>query len=250
MRIGLVLNILDEEYQISLYRGIKRRAAELGIQIICFQEGNTEFRSDAFIGRLPQKDFFNLDGIILLTSVVIDSCTLNNKTDIQNIWGELPLVSVGQKIDGVPSLLIQTDDSMRDLVDHLVLTHKYRNFIYIGGSGKVRLDDLDAAACGMVFEPCAIRHVDEESPCVLERRGLSERRHNLSEKPHELAVEIGRVVDDAQMRMSRPRGERPGVELDRFLERFDARGVVVGRVERLRALCRGHHMKHGVILVA
>ena len=134
MRIGLVLNILDEEYQISLYRGIKRRAAELGIQIICFQEGNTEFRSDAFIGRLPQKDFFNLDGIILLTSVVIDSCTLNNKTDIQNIWGELPLVSVGQKIDGVPSLLIQTDDSMRDLVDHLVLTHKYRNFIYIGGS--------------------------------------------------------------------------------------------------------------------
>ena len=134
MRIGLVLNSLDEEYQISLYRGIKQRTAELGIQIICIQEGNTAFLSDAFIGCFPRKDYFNLDGIILLTSVVADNCTLNTKQDIQRIWGLLPVISVGQKIEGVPSLLIQTDDSMKDLVGHLVKEHKYRNFIYIGGA--------------------------------------------------------------------------------------------------------------------
>ncbi|MBP5602514.1 MAG: substrate-binding domain-containing protein [Treponema sp.] len=136
MRIGLVLNSLDEEYQISLYRGIKQRTAELGIQIICIQEGNTAFLSDAFIGCFPRKDYFNLDGIILLTSVVADNCTLNTKQDIQRIWGLLPVISVGQKIEGVPSLLIQTDDSMKDLVGHLVKEHKYRNFIYIGGAQK------------------------------------------------------------------------------------------------------------------
>ena len=136
MRIGLVLNSLDEEYQISLYRGIKQRTAELGIQMICIQEGNTAFLSDAFIGCFPRKDYFNLDGIILLTSVVADNCTLNTKQDIQRIWGSLPVISVGQKIEGVPSLLIQTDDSMKDLVGHLVKEHKYRNFIYIGGAQK------------------------------------------------------------------------------------------------------------------
>ena len=134
MRIGLVLNILDEEYQISLYRGIKQRAKELGIQIICFQEGNTPFVSDSYIGKFPRKDYFGLDGIILLTSVVSDNCTLNNKSDIERIWGTLPVVSVGQKIENIPSLLIQTDESIKELMEHLIKKHDYKKFIYIGGA--------------------------------------------------------------------------------------------------------------------
>ncbi len=134
MRIGLVLNILDEEYQISLYRGIKQRAAELGIQIICFQEGNKVFVPESFIGCFPRKEYFNLDGIILLTSVVFDNCMLTTKEDISRIWGNLPVVSVGQKIRGIPSLLIQTDDSIKELLDHLVKKHNYKNFVYIGGT--------------------------------------------------------------------------------------------------------------------
>ncbi|MBO4532577.1 MAG: substrate-binding domain-containing protein [Treponema sp.] len=134
MRIGLVLNVLDEEYQISLYRGIKKRAQELGIQIVCFQEGNTAFLSDAFIGCFPRKDYFKLDGIILLTSVLIDNCTLNTKEDIYKIWGSTPVISVGQKIEGIPSLLIRTDDSMNELMEHLIKYHGYRNLVYIGGS--------------------------------------------------------------------------------------------------------------------
>ena len=41
MRIGVVLNILDEEYQISVYKGIEQRAQELGIELICFQNCGT-----------------------------------------------------------------------------------------------------------------------------------------------------------------------------------------------------------------
>ena len=134
MQIGLVLNILDEEYQISLYRGIKQRAEELGIQIVCFQEGNKTFVPDSFIGCFPRKDYFNLDGIILLTSVVFDNCMLTTKEDISRIWGNLPVVSVGQKIEGVPSLLIHTDDSIKEIMEHLVKDHQYKNFIYIGGT--------------------------------------------------------------------------------------------------------------------
>lgn len=134
MRIGLVLNILDEEYQISLYKGIKQCAQKLGIQIICFQAENTSFSSNSFIGRFPYKEYFNLDGIILLTSVLVDNCQLNTKEDITKVWGDLPVISVGQKIEGIPSLLVQTDDSMKELVEHLINVHSYRNFVYIGGS--------------------------------------------------------------------------------------------------------------------
>ena len=134
MRIGLVLNILDEEYQISLYKGIKQRAEELGVQIICFQEGNKSLEPDSFIGCFPSKENFNLDGIILLTSAVFDNYRLTTKEDISRIWGNLPLVSVGQKIEGVPSLLIHTDDSIKEIMDHLVKEHQYKKFIYISGN--------------------------------------------------------------------------------------------------------------------
>ena len=134
MRIGLVLNILDEEYQISLYNGIRQRAEQLGIQIICFQEGNKTFVTDSFIGCFPRKEYFNLDGIILLTSVVFDNCMLSTKEDLTRIWGNIPVVSVGQKIQGIPSLLIHTDDSIKELIEHLVNVHSYKSFVYIGGT--------------------------------------------------------------------------------------------------------------------
>ncbi len=117
-----------------MYRGIKQRAQELGIQIICFQEGNKTFVPDSFVGCFPGREYFNLDGIILLTSVVFDNCMLTTKEDISRIWGDLPVVSVGQKIQGIPSLLIHTDDSIKELLEHLIQKHSYKNFVYIGGT--------------------------------------------------------------------------------------------------------------------
>lgn len=134
MRIGLVLNILDEAYQLSVYKGIKSRARELGIELVCFQQENTKFTTDSLISSFPGKNYCNIDGMLLLTSVIIDSYQINSREDVQRIWGNLPLISIGQKIQDVPSILIQTDDSMKQLVEHLILIHKYRKFVFIGGS--------------------------------------------------------------------------------------------------------------------
>lgn len=134
MRIGLVLNILDEEYQTSIYDGIKKQASKLGIDLICLQQESIRFTEDSFVSRFPQKDFFNIDGIILMTSVVVDNYELTQLSDLRNLWGSLPIVSIGQKIENIPSLLINTDDSMRELVRHLIEDHNYRNFLFISGA--------------------------------------------------------------------------------------------------------------------
>lgn len=134
MRIGLVLNILDEQYQISVYKGIKKRAKELGVELLCLQQENTGFGVNTFTAEFPEKKFFDVDGVVILTSVIIDTNRLYRIEDIKNVWGDLPVVSVGQKIAGVPSLLINTDDSMRQLAEHLIIDHNYRNFIFISGS--------------------------------------------------------------------------------------------------------------------
>lgn len=134
MRIGLVVNILNEQYQISVYNGIKKRAHQLGIDLICFQQENIRFSNNNIISRFPDKEYFNLDGIILLTSVVSDSYEINDKNDVEKIWGNLPVISVGQKIEGIASLLVDTDSSMKDLVEHLVSHHNYSKYLFISGA--------------------------------------------------------------------------------------------------------------------
>ena len=134
MRIGVVLNILDEEYQISVYKGIEQRALELGVELICFQQENTHITEYELVARFPRKEYFDLDGVILVTSVITGNADFNTKADVERIWGDVPVVSVGQKIEGIPSVLIETEDSMKQLVEHLILTHKYRKFLFISGS--------------------------------------------------------------------------------------------------------------------
>ena len=134
MRIGLILNILDEEYQISVYNGAVRRAKELGVELLCFQQENARITEDELISRFPRKEYFDLDGIILITSVITGNTDFITKADVERVWGNLPVISVGQKIDGIPSVLIETEDSMKQLVEHLVLVHKYRRFLFISGA--------------------------------------------------------------------------------------------------------------------
>ena len=134
MRIGVVLNILDEEYQISVYKGIEQKAQELGVELVCFQQENTRITEDEPLSRFPNKEYFDLDGIILVTSVITGNAEFVTKADVERIWGNLPVISVGQKIEGVPSVLIETEDSMKQLVEHLILTHNYRKFLFISGA--------------------------------------------------------------------------------------------------------------------
>ena len=134
MRIGVVLNILDEEYQISVYKGVVQKAQELGVELVCFQQENAHITEDEPVARFPHKEYFDLDGIILITSVITGNAEFVTKADVERVWGDIPVVSVGQKIEGIPSVLIETEDSMKQLVEHLVLTHKYRKFLFISGS--------------------------------------------------------------------------------------------------------------------
>ena len=111
-KIGIVLNILDEEYQISLFAGLKERAQELGVEIICFQHEDAHVHKNSLVVNLPTKNFFGVDGIILLTSVFSESPEIQTASSIKKIWGNIPVISVGQKIEGITSLLSRTKKSM------------------------------------------------------------------------------------------------------------------------------------------
>ena len=87
MRIGIVLNILDEEYQISVYKGIVQKAQELDVELVCFQQENSHITEDEPLSRFPNKEYFDLDGIILVTSVITGNAEFVTKADVERIWG-------------------------------------------------------------------------------------------------------------------------------------------------------------------
>jgi len=135
MRIGLYLNILDEEYQISVYRGIRASAEELGISIVCVQDETLRQAIDSAQEAFPLPQYLAVDGILLLTSVIVDHDDPAFMSGIKRIFPDIPLVSIGNRLPGIPSILIQGRESMLKLMDHLIMAHGYRNFLYLGGPG-------------------------------------------------------------------------------------------------------------------
>lgn len=133
MRIGLVLNVLDEDYQISIYKGICDEAAKRGIELFCIQLERKDVLNAPALPEILKSNLFNLSGVIYLTSVMTDIYDLQKIESLDGFFCGLPVISVGQKVEGIPSLITQTDFSMKQLVEHLLLSHKYRNFLFLGG---------------------------------------------------------------------------------------------------------------------
>ena len=125
MRIGLIVDILNEEYQTSVLRGMNSYAVENGIELIRFQYEN--FVNKELSKSLAKKDFFALDGIVILTSVVQDRMIVDSLKEIRETWGDIPFVSVGQELEDVPSIVTESNKSMDALLYHLVEEHFYKN---------------------------------------------------------------------------------------------------------------------------
>ncbi|MDR0412057.1 MAG: substrate-binding domain-containing protein [Treponema sp.] len=134
MKIALFLNNLDEEYQISVYRGIQAETKALGIGMICVQD---EMFTASKASIFSSGDFIGVDGILILSSVFV------HKDDFVNDFAEFfknpqnkfdcPVVSIGQQLPHFPSIIVKSRDSMEKLMEHLIAFHKYKKFLFIGG---------------------------------------------------------------------------------------------------------------------
>ena len=133
MRIALYLNILVEEYQIAVYRGIRSSANELGIELVCVQDEARPGIPERGIESFPLPRFLHVDGVLILTSVIVGGDERLFAKSIRERFSGLPVVAVGNDIPGIPSIRIRGEKAMRELMAHLIKEHGYRRFLYIGG---------------------------------------------------------------------------------------------------------------------
>ncbi|MDR2534960.1 MAG: substrate-binding domain-containing protein [Treponema sp.] len=137
MRIGFFLNNLDEEYQLSVYKSVKTTAIALGMDLICVQGeqlGRNEVKADdPKMTPFPSQHLIAADGILFLSSVLIDYPDMVFFSECNNLFTPIPIVSIGEQLMHFPSIVIKTQESMKVLMDHLIMFHGYRKFLFIGG---------------------------------------------------------------------------------------------------------------------
>jgi signal transduction histidine kinase/DNA-binding LacI/PurR family transcriptional regulator len=131
VRIALFLNNLDGEYQLSVYRGIREEARKLDLGLLCVQCGEPDDNGKS--GAFPVPQLIAADGILLLSSVFtdVDAIPLLRETE-----APLPCVSIGIRLPGCPSIVVKNRESMELLMEHLIMVHGYRDFIYVGGPAR------------------------------------------------------------------------------------------------------------------
>ena len=72
MKIALYVNSLDEDYQLSIYRNVKKRTGELGLNLICIQQEHVNRALNSDVGLFPSRHFINADGVIILTPAITE----------------------------------------------------------------------------------------------------------------------------------------------------------------------------------
>jgi signal transduction histidine kinase/DNA-binding LacI/PurR family transcriptional regulator len=133
MRIGLFVNNLDEEYQISIYKGVKAECLALGIDLLCIQGEIPGYSQEPAKALFPSREYIAADGILILSSVIFGYADPAPLSDLKGLFVGLPIVSIGSRLFNYPSIIIKWRNSMERLMKHLVCDHGYRKLLYIGG---------------------------------------------------------------------------------------------------------------------
>jgi len=137
MRIGLFLNNLDEEYQLSVYKGIKNEAAALDVELVCVQGESLPTKPPAGENDandlFPSRNIIGADGILFLSSVLFDRSNHEYEEQLRGMFKGTPFVSVGDGFFDYPSILVNSEKPMHDLMNHLIMLHQYKKPLFIGG---------------------------------------------------------------------------------------------------------------------
>ncbi len=133
MTFALILKYLDEEYQTSVWKGVADAAARIGADIVCVQGAAFERLARSGPGDFSLARIVPLDGALVLSSLFTDHRDPHISDSIRASLGGIPVVSVGVALEGIPSLVVDVEGALRELVSHLVDAHGYRRVLYAGG---------------------------------------------------------------------------------------------------------------------
>ncbi|MBE5864079.1 MAG: GGDEF domain-containing protein [Lachnospiraceae bacterium] len=118
-------------------KGIREYAAKEDFDVfvfMCFAS-----YSENYTLNQGELNIYNLGTMEDYDGVIVFSTMLNSNETAYSLCEKarekgIPVVSIGMAMDGIPSICIQNEGGMRDLVTHLLEVHGVRRILFMGGT--------------------------------------------------------------------------------------------------------------------
>jgi PAS domain S-box-containing protein len=136
--VGFMCERLITEYSTEVWNGVRDAVGEYGANLLYFS-GNLlrdprGFNTQANV-IYDLADEETIDGLVLWGAQLAHYATLEELGVFCERYRPLPMVNIGLALEGVPSLLMDNHQGMRDVVAHLIEVHGHRRIAYICGAG-------------------------------------------------------------------------------------------------------------------
>ena len=134
--IGLVTSSLYDQYQSDICAGVQNQAQLHGARVLCFAGGPLESPNPGNESRSRLYDLIhtnNIDALILLTGTIAVYTGKNGVLKFLKQCEGIPAVSIGSNLPGIPSVLVDNEIGMRNLIAHMIEVHGCKNIAFIAG---------------------------------------------------------------------------------------------------------------------
>jgi len=141
--IGLFMGILENEFCSSIMEGALRGAKECDVNLIVFPmdligADYAEAELNRFRYQYNILDSYmsasSLDGVIIEYGTIVSALNDQEKKDFLALTNNKPSVVLSEKADGYCSVVVDNDSGLIEVLEHLILDHKYTKIGYLSGT--------------------------------------------------------------------------------------------------------------------
>ncbi len=136
LTIGVIVDDVSGESRTSLWPGIADTIQAQDGNLLCFAGGylrdpeNFSTRGNILYDLIDQA---RLDGLIIWASSLSSYVSRDSIHRFCDRYRPLPIVSIGAVLEGIPSVVLDSYQGMREAVVHMVTTHARRRLVFIRG---------------------------------------------------------------------------------------------------------------------
>lgn len=135
--IGFFVSRIGSEYQTMLINEFSKRAAEHGYYTLVYAAfggyGDCDLfiRGERYMAQLPEYETFS--GIVLAIDTFEEPVLEKQLLENIRMRAKCPVVCIRREIEGYHSVLVDDNNSMKCIAEHLIEKCGYRDFCYVSG---------------------------------------------------------------------------------------------------------------------
>ncbi|MBN1797608.1 MAG: substrate-binding domain-containing protein [Spirochaetales bacterium] len=134
--VGLLIDWLGTPYHNGIFTGLHDYLAEKDLNFLCFITGRLDSDLESEKCRNIFFDFisgYNVDGLVVTPLSIGNISGKKRMWEILKSYTYLPMVTLGESYENIPSIIIDNEKGMRWLISHLIKDHGYQRFAFIKG---------------------------------------------------------------------------------------------------------------------